>query len=179
MPRINKPRKGAKKISLSEQDQKKLLLSKLDVDPLDVFMGLRDWSTVMPDAFLIRRSGTRVMSRCRKADKNEIEPLKSVSHFKKRTKITKKDIGQMMTIEEPRRKKKKPHDHFPMPATAKKRKTKKKKKKKDRPPYPTKARTLDGNVVADTASLPITHPSLRHARRRSGQTIIRHIRRKR
>lgn len=73
------------------------------------------------------------MSRCRKADKNEIEPLKSVSQIKKRIKITKKDIGQMMTIEEPRRKKKKPHDHFPMPATAKKRKTKKKKKKKDRP----------------------------------------------
>ena len=50
-----------------------------NVDKYEVYLSLKDWSSVLPDAFLTRRSGTRVMSRCRKADKFEIQPLKDIS----------------------------------------------------------------------------------------------------
>ncbi|GMH49626.1 hypothetical protein TrVE_jg5202 [Triparma verrucosa] len=160
LPRIKGAGKSRKKITMSEDEQKKALMNKLSVDPLDVFMGLRDWSSVFPDAFLVRRSGTRVMSRCRRADKNEIEPLKTVSAITKRQKLTKKDIAQLLAVEEPgsskrRKKNQKATNHFPLPITEKKRKKKRKikkkklaKKERERPESPDTRANVLPKIVA-------------------------------
>ena len=98
----------------------------------DVFLGLRDWSTVLPDAYMPRRSGTRVMSRCRHVDRDYVEPLKQVAGATTKFRIGRNDIMTMRLdgIKEGGRKM---EEHFPRKKVRKQKKKMKKMRRKKGP----------------------------------------------
>jgi len=66
----------------NEAARKKKLMDSLTAPAFDVYAGMRDWANFYPDASMIdgtRTTMARVVSRCRRADRTEVGPLREVS----------------------------------------------------------------------------------------------------